>query len=105
VLSYALLAGLGMTFSRRFYPITLEWWRLARIVAAGVVSYGAATYALPGLMWSPVAVLLRGSTVIVVYAASLALTGFFLRTERERLAALWARIQGIRDRQRRGAGV
>jgi O-antigen/teichoic acid export membrane protein len=105
VLSYAVLAGLGMTFSQRLYPITYEWSRLARVVAAGLIAYAAARFALPGLMWSPVAVLARGTTVVLVYAACLAMSGFFSEGERARLALLWRRVQPIRARQGTGASV
>ncbi len=105
VMSFAVLAILGMTFSQRLYPITYEWSRLVRLVAAAVVAYLAAAYALPRLMWSPLAVLARGTTVVVVYAACLGVTGFFSRGERARLALLWRRVQPVRLRQARGAGV
>ncbi len=39
LVSYAVMAGLGFFFSRRLYPIPFEWGRIARIVAAGGVTY------------------------------------------------------------------
>ncbi len=91
VLSYAVLAGIAMTFSQRFDPIRYEWSRLGRVVAAGLLAYAAATYGLPFLMWSPLGVLVRGSVVVAVYVAVLAFTGFFSHGERARLA--WLRQQ------------
>jgi O-antigen/teichoic acid export membrane protein len=100
--AYATQAALGFMFSQRFYRIEYEWARLARIAAIAIV---AATIArmLPAVRLAGVDprasiapipdVLLRGTTVVVVYAGLLALTGFFnaeelrwLRTVRQRRA-------------------
>jgi O-antigen/teichoic acid export membrane protein len=100
VMAYAVLAGLGMTFSQRLYPIKYEWSRLARVIGAGFLSFGVARYALPGLMWSPLGVLTRGTTVVVVYVSCLALSGFFSSRERVRMAQVWKQFmqgRGGRD--------
>ena len=39
VFSYAVMAGLGFTFSRRLYPIPYEWSRIIRVVAAAAGCY------------------------------------------------------------------
>lgn len=103
VLSYGILAAIAMLFSQRLYPVRYEWSRLARVVAAGVLAYLVAVFALPGLMWSPLGVLARGSTVVCTYAAGLAVTGFFSPRERARLALLWDGLR--RQRQPRAARV
>ncbi len=104
VASYGVLAGLAMIFSQHFYPIRYEWSRIARVVAAGVVAYGVATFGIPIWMWSPLGVLVRGSVVVVVYLACLALTGFLSRGERARLALLFDRVRAVAGRGK-GAGV
>ncbi|MGE5360272.1 MAG: lipopolysaccharide biosynthesis protein [Bacteroidales bacterium] len=104
MLAYAVLAALGMTFSQRLYPISYEWSRLARVVGAGLLAFAAARYALPGLMWSPLGVLARGTTVVVVYASCLLVTGFFSPGERVRLAQISDRLLA-RWRRGRDAAV
>jgi O-antigen/teichoic acid export membrane protein len=101
VISYAVLAGLAMTFSQRFYPIAYEWSRILRVIAAGVLAYVLATFPLPLLMWSPLGVLVRGSIVVFVYVLCLALTGFLSRGERARLALLVDRLQSVVGRRAR----
>jgi len=105
VLSYAVLAAVAMTFSRRFYPIPYEWSRVARVVGAGVVAYVAAAFGPPALMWSPLGVLVRGSIVVFVYLGCLALTGFLSRGERAKLAVLFARVRSAVGGQGKAAGV
>jgi len=94
--AYAVQAGLGYAFSRRFYPIAYEWGRLARVVLAGLaavvsarmvpsVSLGADPRSL--LANAP-NVLSRGAVVIGVFAALLAVSGFFQPDELRRLRAL-----------------
>lgn len=95
VISYAVLAGLAMAFSQRFYPIAYEWSRILRVIAAGVLAYVLATFPLPLLMWSPLGVLVRGSIVVFVYVLCLALTGFLSHGERARLVLLFDRLQSV----------
>ncbi|HET7696455.1 MAG TPA: lipopolysaccharide biosynthesis protein [Vicinamibacterales bacterium] len=101
---YAVQAAVGYVFSQRFYPIEYEWGRLIRVCAAA----GAATLAarlLPAItlpvsarsILAPVPDLLaRGVTVVVVFVALLALTGFFHAAELRRLAQLRSRGAGRR---------
>ncbi len=95
VISYTVLAGVAMVFSQRFYPIRYEYSRLARVIVAGVFAYVLATYGLPFLMWSPLGVLVRGSTVVFAYVLCLALTGFLSHGERARIALLYGRLQNV----------
>jgi O-antigen/teichoic acid export membrane protein len=94
--AYAVQAGLGYAFSQRFYPIAYEWGRLARVCLAGIAAYGAARM-LPSVhlavnprsTLAPVPdLLLRGTTVIVVFVGLLAVTGFFHPEELRRLRAI-----------------
>ena len=74
-LAYATQAAIAYAFSQRFYPVRYEYGRLARVVGAAIVAY-AVGRALPAM--DPVlGVLVRGTTVVVVMAAGLALGGFF----------------------------
>jgi O-antigen/teichoic acid export membrane protein len=106
VLSYAVLAGVALAFSQRFYPIRYEYSRIARVVLAGLLAYGLATFGLPFLMWSPLGVLVRGSTVVFAYVLCLALSGFLSHGERTRIALVYGRLQSaVGGGKGRGAGV
>jgi O-antigen/teichoic acid export membrane protein len=94
--AYAVQAALGYYLSQRYYPIPYEWARLARICGAAAAAYLAATL-MPGVSLgvdprsslAPLPnLLIRGATVVVVYAALLFVTGFFHREELDRLRAL-----------------
>jgi O-antigen/teichoic acid export membrane protein len=92
--AYAAQAAIAYHFSRRFYPVAYESGRLARVVAAAVVAYGAG-WALPAVN-PALGVLIRGTTVVVVMGAGLWLGGFF-RPEELRV------LEGFR-RSRAAAG-
>ena len=49
VLSYAVMAGLGLAISRRLYPVPLENGRLAGLLAAAVLAYAGSLLAPSGL--------------------------------------------------------
>ena len=92
VVSYAVLAVTAWLFSRRCYPVRYEWGRIARVVAAGVVAYLVPTLVVPRT--HPLAgLLLRGLLVAAVFAASLALSGFFRAGELKRLRELASRLR------------
>ncbi len=95
--SYATQAVLGFTFSQRFYRIDYEWGRLARValiaIAAAMLARMLPDIRLPGVdprasMASIPDVLVRGTTVVVVYGGLLAMTGFFNADELRWLRAL-----------------
>jgi O-antigen/teichoic acid export membrane protein len=96
-LAYATLAIVTTTLSYRLYPIPYEWSRFLRIAVAGVSAY-LASLTIPQDVPLLVAIVLRGSAAVAVYAVVLFLTGFFHVGE---LSAL----QGLRERvlQRKGA--
>ena len=48
VLSYAVMAGLGLAISRRLYPVPFENRRLAGLLAAAALVYGGSLLAPPG---------------------------------------------------------
>jgi O-antigen/teichoic acid export membrane protein len=75
-IAYATLAVVTIGFSQRAYPISYEWGRLARIAAAGVIAFLAAS-ALPTFGPTIAALVLRGLTVVAVYALVLFAAGFF----------------------------
>ena len=94
---YAVQAALGFVFSQRFYPIAYEWGRLARVIIAALSGYAVARM-VPSIRiaainarssMAPVPdVLARGMTVVAVFAAVLAISGFFRTDELRRLRAL-----------------
>jgi O-antigen/teichoic acid export membrane protein len=95
--AYAVQGALGFVFSQRFYRIEYEWTRLARVAAFAMV---AATIArsLPAVTVGSVDprssvasvpdVLLRGTTVVLVYGGLLAISGFFNAAELRWLRSL-----------------
>jgi O-antigen/teichoic acid export membrane protein len=84
--AYAFQAAIAFRFSQQFYPVQYETGRLIRVAAAALIGYAVAR-ALPAP--GPLAgVLLRGTTVVAVMSALLALTGFFRADEIRALAAL-----------------
>ena len=86
---YALQAMIAFRFSQRFYPITYERGRLARVAAAGLIA-ALAGRALPEMTpW--VGVIARGATVTASYASLLWMTGFFRREEIATLRRLRSR--------------
>jgi O-antigen/teichoic acid export membrane protein len=94
--AYGVQAMLGYAFSQRFYPIRYEWGRIARVCVAAIVATAAARV-LPGMqfavdprsMLAPVPdLLVRGLTVVVVFAGLLAVTRFFHADELRRLRAI-----------------
>jgi len=98
--AYAVQAALGLRLSQRFYPIAYEWGRIARACSSAAVACLAArmlpAVRLPVDPRSVMAhlpdVFTRGATVVVVFAALLAVTGFFHPEELARLALLRRRL-------------
>jgi peptidoglycan biosynthesis protein MviN/MurJ (putative lipid II flippase) len=82
-MAYALQAAIAFYFSQRFYPISYETGRLARIAIAAVLAYLIAS-ALPAM--PPLAgVIVRGVTVVAIMSAGLWIGGFL---QPEELAVL-----------------
>jgi O-antigen/teichoic acid export membrane protein len=73
-IAYATQAAIAYAFSQKFYPVTYETGRLARVIVAAAVAY-AAGRALPD-MPAVAGVLVRGTTVVLVMGAGLWLGGF-----------------------------
>ena len=92
VTAYAVLAGVSWRFAHRFYPIRYEYGRLARVLAAGIIAFLAGR-ALPLTFGPIVGVLARGTTVVAAFPAVLAVSGFFVPMELERLSELTARLR------------
>lgn len=95
-IAYAVQAVLGFILSQRFYRIQYEWGRIARVSAAAIVAYAVAIL-LPSVrlavdphktIASLPDVFVRGATVVVVFVALLAATGFFHSGELAALKAL-----------------
>jgi len=90
-IAYAIQALLAYRFSQRFYPVEYEAKRIATLTAAALSACLVAR-ALPAM--PPIAgVLVRGATVVALYAAVLALTGFFRADELRALASLRQRVR------------
>jgi len=99
---YGVQAAVGYAFSQRFYPIQYEWGRLLRVCAAAIIATTTARM-LPEIslpvsdrsMLAPLPdLLLRGTTVVVVFVGLLSVTGFFHAAELRRLASLRRRRSG-----------
>jgi O-antigen/teichoic acid export membrane protein len=86
--AYAVQAGLAFMFSQRVYPVRYEYGRLARAIAAAGFAFAAAV-AIPAFP-PAIGLLVRGTTVVGVYAALLWVLDFFKREELEVLSRLLA---------------
>lgn len=75
--AYGVLAVSGFAFSQAVYPIRYEWDRLGRIAVAGVLATLAGTVIVSAGAWPLWGILLRGSTVVMVFLGTLVLLGFF----------------------------
>jgi O-antigen/teichoic acid export membrane protein len=100
-LSYLTLAAVAFVFSRRLYPIAYETGRIARVVAAGVVSVLAARWLVPAMppAWGLVA---HGAVTVAVFVGLLAATGFLRATERAFIHEAIARARRGRARPAEG---
>jgi O-antigen/teichoic acid export membrane protein len=95
--SGATQATVAFLFARRFYPISYELGRLARVVAAGVVAALAGLYVGP--FPRPIfGVAGRMLTTVVVFAALLAASGFLRKTERAFATEVWTSLRRRRSR-------
>ena len=84
--AYGLQAVLAFRFSQMFFPVQYETRRIVTLAAAAVIACVCAR-ALPSV--HPIAgVLMRGTTVILVYGALLAAAGFFKPEELRALSRI-----------------
>ena len=95
-ISYTALTIAAGGFAYRVYPVRYEWRRLGLIAGAGLVSYLAATLAVPVLKSALVGLLVRGSLVVAIYPLILLATGCIEPSERERLIGLFASMRKAR---------
>jgi O-antigen/teichoic acid export membrane protein len=102
--AYGVLAISGFAFSQAFYPMQYEWARLGRVAAAGVLATLAGSAILRPGIWPLWGVLLRGSTVVVVFLGTLILLGFFQPREINRARLIVRSLrQGGRAKDRAAA--
>jgi O-antigen/teichoic acid export membrane protein len=99
VISYAVLVTVAFVLSQRFYPIHYEYGRIGRVIAAGAAAYLAAAFVVPEIRLAALGFLARGFTVVVVYPAVLAVSGFFRQKELARLGSLARRLRDARRRK------
>lgn len=81
VVSYALMAGLGLMFSQRLYPIPFEWPRLLRLCVAALAAFLLSRLA-PTALFPAIAV---KAAALLAFPAALVATGFLTADERARL--------------------
>lgn len=91
VAGYGVMAGMGLAFSQKHYPIPFEWGRLARIALAAALSYGVSLAAPAGAG----AALAVKAGVLLGFPVLLFALGFFRRSEIVRLRELERRIHSI----------
>jgi O-antigen/teichoic acid export membrane protein len=85
-------AAVAFAFARQFYPIAYELGRLIRVVACGTLAVLAALWLVPPM--PPLAALaLRAALTVGAFAALLAVSGFFRKTERAFISELIARLR------------
>ncbi len=84
VLSYALMAGLGLYFSQRLFPIPFEWQRLGRVAAAALGAFALSLLAPAALLPAVAAKL----AAMLAFPALLVASGFLTAGERQRLSGL-----------------
>jgi O-antigen/teichoic acid export membrane protein len=85
-------ATVAFFFARQFYPIEYEVGRLVRVVVSGTLAALAAIWLVPAL--PPLAALgVRAALTVGTFAALLAASGFFRKTERAFISELFARLR------------
>ena len=81
LLSYLTQAAVAFVLAQRFYPVSYEVGRLARVMAAGILATSAGLWAVPP-MRPILSLFARGVVTVAVYAGLLWTSGFFRLTER-----------------------
>lgn len=110
VAGFALLATSVYFYSQHWYPIRYEWGRLLKVLAATVVTLAAA-WAIAAASGEDVfmpydqllARTLMKTPALLLFPLILWLTGFFVPSERRRLAEAGRRLLGRRAGSARGA--
>ena len=92
LLSYATQAGVAFALAQRFYPISYEVARLARVVVAATAATLVALWIIPP-MSALAGFFVRGTTTVAVYLSVLALTAFFRSTEVAFAREVWGRLR------------
>lgn len=87
-MAYAVLAGTAMWFSQRYYPISYEWGRIARLIVAGLVVWLAGVEMVPRSVSPLLGLAARGTLVTIGFPLVLLVTGFFSPAELRRLRAV-----------------
>jgi O-antigen/teichoic acid export membrane protein len=93
IASFAFMNWFRWYMSTRFYPVSYEWGRIAKLIAAAGIVYFAATLVTPE---SPIVSLIGRFSIAICYPLVVACTGFFDVKERSRILALlgtrWSRL-------------
>ena len=97
-IAYGALAFVTVAFSLHYYPISYEWSRLLRVVAAGLAGCLIVRWIVPESMPAIAGLLLRGVLTVGIYGSVLFLTGFFHSGE---LRMMKAAVHQLRGRPRR----
>jgi O-antigen/teichoic acid export membrane protein len=92
VIAYFTLAAVTSAFSWQVYPIPYEWSRLARIAAAGVLSFLAAQWTVPVSLHPVTSLLVRAAVIVPTYFAALYVMRFFHPRELRMLIELRQRV-------------
>lgn len=91
-IAYGVLAIVSWRLSHRFFPITYETGRLARVLVASALALVISRFAVPHL--KPVlGFLAHGTVVVLVFVAVLILTRFFIPDEVEQMIRLLASVR------------
>jgi O-antigen/teichoic acid export membrane protein len=98
-LAYAVLAGAAMVFSQRVYPVSYDWSRLARVIAAACVSALAGRFVLASTVSPWLGLPVRALVVVVVFTAALGVSRFFQPHELRQLRTAWIRLRLIPARR------
>jgi len=97
LLSFAVLALIGLQFSQRVYRIPFEFRRLLTVLLSGVILVFASAFVDFGLALS----ILIKSLLMFAFPALLYLLGFFEKNELKKLAQIWAVVKEARFQPRR----
>ena len=90
IVAYAFCNWFRYYMSNKFYPVTYEWWRIAKMFAVALALYGATQLVvLPSALLSFVLRFL----IAVTYPLVLHLLGFYDERERRRFGEIWGQMR------------